>query len=264
MNLLIDRDALYAHKELNNTELLYALAIDEGRDIDALAEERGDSKRTKSRIVKALRDKKVLAPKTVQKAVNNSSKGAAEQFSQTRPPGDVYQLGEDEGVPDLKVFETGQFMHKHDRFRVFCDIWGADPTDKELRQAWRALEFENKGSDPDKIPHMAHLMHQILKAAQLQRRWEVSEEVGPIPAAEWIRTRQFDSPIYAAAAGEPPSQGMSDEELQVEYGELMTEMDEHGLDYVAPVPGESHLAIHRRIKARHKQAMRNKKLGLDM
>lgn len=177
----------------------------------------------------------------------------------------VKPFGAEDGPQEFEAFEIEEIvkMGRDGRFRKFCELIGADGEDAALRKAWVNLESRNsKGTDwlyekgvrTEKVPEMAYLYPQIVKAAQHQKAWEKEGVAERVNRAEWVQNEAFCVPQYNVSPGHSPAEVTTEESYRERAYAAAEELAKMGEDYIPPIGDEASLVACRRLEARLRQA----------
>lgn len=262
MRLTIEKAALFAREDLTDSAKLLGAAIHDGIDPSTI----GRSPRTLNRCKHALMDAGILTEEE-----GPATGGEAdEKLDDDNIPALVDPKTSKDEV-ELIEFATADLLERDSRFRVFCQVTGADGRDAVLRTAWVNLENQpgNKGDEANprgegKVPIMAALMPVILFSAQVELDWN-ARNLSLVPNwGTWIEEEQFSDRRYNCKLGEDPpkSPEQFNRECQAEADQIaasIMDMGEKVIPQQGNEPGHAYLL---RMQAVAPMAEKNARLGI--
>jgi hypothetical protein len=262
--VLIARGDVYDHADLNSSERMLLLAAFDGQSLLKTS----GSLRSYNRITKSLREKNMI--QEVPPGISDYEAPPPSLEDPTLPDDmDAGLVQEFEALaadePERLVFTRDELNAGRDaRFVLFCDLYpGADFKDRALREAWIALEKDNRAMDRNKLPEIVHLMPRILSAAQHETFWHSKGQSDLTDAAEWINREQYQEEVYNAEYGDDRPEALSDREMTQKAEEYFAKISALGHNAVAPQANEPPVSCYKRMKARYRQALDNQRLGVN-
>lgn len=260
--LMLDAENLLGHPGLSATELVYALAISQGKAPEEVAR----SERTRGRALASLTKKKII------KLVKKAKRPGVKQ------DGNAAFLSLADDLPELESFAPIDLLFRDDRFRHFCRLWGVSTEDPPVRNAWLKLERKYKRDEPGpvvkdahgndkqlRIPEIAQLCPCIYQATQLEAFWQKNGQRPSAAPGPWLDREAFNDKIYRGVElGDPVPEGQTDEWFLEKVDEMLGQIANLGASCLSPAPGEGPHAQYKRVRAVLAQSERNKRMDISL